>query len=142
MNQIASRAGRFGIAVAVLFLFGGCSAPAPTFTEDIAPIVFRNCAPCHRPEQVAPFSLLTYEDVAGRARMVAEVTKRRYMPPWQAEVGYGSFAGERRLTDEQIALTLGLGDARYTGGATFSPPTHPPVSVGMATGGTGCGPGT
>lgn len=75
----------------------------PTFTKDIAPIVFQNCAPCHRTGESAPFALLTYDDVARRAKQIAQVTRRRYMPPWPPERGYGEFVGERRLTAQQIA---------------------------------------
>src|SRR4029077_7717827 len=75
---------------------------APTFNKDIAPILFQNCATCHRPGQVAPFSLLTYADAAKRAALIATVTAKHYMPPWKAEAGYGHFADERRLTDAQI----------------------------------------
>src|SRR5688572_10165047 len=46
----------------------------PTFSRDIAPIVFRNCSPCHRPGQSAPFALLTYDDVHKRARQITDVT--------------------------------------------------------------------
>ena len=76
--------------------------PPPTFAHDIAPIIYQHCAPCHRPGQHAPFSLLTYEDVKKRAGQIADVTRRRYMPPWLPEPGYGDFADERRLTDRQI----------------------------------------
>ena len=76
---------------------------APTFTEDIAPIVFRNCTSCHRAGEAGPFALVTYQDVRKRAPLIAAVTKSRYMPPWHAEPGHGDFIGERRLTDEQIA---------------------------------------
>src|ERR1700730_15707251 len=77
---------------------------APTFNRDIAPILYENCATCHRPGEVAPFSLLTYQDAAKRAGLIAAVTKKRYMPPWKPEAGYGNFDHTRRLTDEQIAL--------------------------------------
>ena len=87
-----------------LALSGGAFAAAPTFNKDIAPILYKNCATCHRPGQVAPFSLLTYSDAAKRAGLVAAVTAKRYMPPWKAEPGYGHFADERRLTESQIAL--------------------------------------
>jgi len=76
--------------------------PSLTFTRDIAPIVYQNCAPCHRPGQHAPFSLLTYEDVKTHAAQIADVTRRGSMPPWLPEHGYGDFAGERRLTAEEI----------------------------------------
>lgn len=83
---------------------GLCAAYAstPTFNRDIAPILYENCAACHRPGQVAPFPLLTYEDAAKRASVIAAVTKQRYMPPWKAEPGYGHFQDERRLTQQQI----------------------------------------
>src|SRR6266545_4538742 len=58
-----------------------------TFNKDIAPILFRHCAGCHRPGEVAPFSLLTYQQVRARASDVVKVTSRRYMPPWLPEHG-------------------------------------------------------
>ena len=82
-------------------------APSPvTFTETIAPIVYANCVTCHRPNQAAPFSLISYEDVAKRGALIARVTESRYMPPWHGDTDFGGFVGERRLTDQQIA-TIG-----------------------------------
>ena len=75
----------------------------PTFSNTIAPIVYENCVECHRPGGVAPFPLVSYEDVAKRGALVADVTRSRYMPPWHAVHGYGEFVGERWLTDGQIA---------------------------------------
>jgi mono/diheme cytochrome c family protein len=83
---------------------GLAAAAVPTYNKDIAPILYQNCAGCHRPGEVAPFSLLTYQDTAKRAALIASVTKSRVMPPWKAEPGYGDFRDVRRLTDEQIAL--------------------------------------
>src|SRR5580658_1666217 len=80
------------------------NAATPTFNKDIAPILYNNCATCHRPGEVAPFSLLTYADAARKAGLLATVTEKRVMPPWKAEPGYGSFANERRLSEHQIAL--------------------------------------
>jgi hypothetical protein len=74
-----------------------------TFARDIAPLVYEHCAGCHRPGG-ASFSLLTYDEVRARATLIADVTSRRYMPPWRLEPGHGEFAGVRRLSDEQIAL--------------------------------------
>ena len=56
-----------------------------TFAEAIAPIVYTNCVTCHRPGEAAPFSLISYEDVAKRGALIAKVTESRYMPPWHAE---------------------------------------------------------
>src|SRR5437660_2546148 len=77
---------------------------AVTFSRDVAPIVFQKCAGCHRPGQSAPFALLTYEEIKKHARQIAEVTQRRYMPPWLPEPGYGEFALDRRLTADQVAI--------------------------------------
>jgi mono/diheme cytochrome c family protein len=74
-----------------------------TFTHDIAPILFQNCASCHRPGEIGPFPLLTYEDAQKRARQIAEVTANHTMPPWHAN-SHGEFANERKLTTEQIAV--------------------------------------
>ena len=50
-------------------------APAtPTFNKDVAPILFKHCASCHRPGEIAPFSLLEYKDAAKRAAFLAKVT--------------------------------------------------------------------
>src|SRR5262245_38614270 len=93
----------FGLGVAVL-LANSSFAVAPTFTKDIAPIVFENCASCHRAGEVAPFTLLNYTDVKKRAKQIARVTKEHIMPPWKAEIGFGEFLNERHLTPQQIAL--------------------------------------
>jgi len=109
----------------ILVLFGcatAATAATPTFNQDIAPILYQNCATCHRPGEVAPFSLLTYQDAAKRASLIALVTEKRYMPPWKPEPGYGNFEHERRLTDRQIAL---LGDWAKAGAPEGEGPIPP-----------------
>src|SRR5213083_521563 len=96
-------------------------AAAPTFNKDIAPILYQNCTACHRPGEVAPFSLLTYQDAAKRASVIATLTKKRFMPPWKAEPGYGHFANERRLTDDQIELIQQWASAGAPEGDTAKP---------------------
>ena len=88
----------------LIAIAGSAFAATPTYNKDIAPILYQNCAGCHRPGEVAPFSLLTYEDTAKRAALIATVTKSRVMPPWKAEPGYGDFKDVRRLTEDQISL--------------------------------------
>src|SRR5437667_372828 len=94
------------LLVAVLAVAAQPQRPAApvTYNRDIAPIVHKNCSPCHRPGESGPFPLLSYEDVRRHARQIADVTKRRYMPPWLPEDGDGTFVEERRLTDAQIRL--------------------------------------
>ena len=79
------------------------SAGAPvTFNRDIAPIMFRSCAMCHRPGEAGPFSLLTYSDAKKHARQIAEVTRSRAMPPWLPEPQELKFADDLRLPDAEI----------------------------------------
>jgi Tfp pilus assembly protein PilF len=75
-----------------------------TFTRDIAPILFRSCAPCHRPGEAAPFSLLSFADAKTHAYQIAAVTERRIMPPWLPAADDPKFADDLRLSAEQIAL--------------------------------------
>jgi mono/diheme cytochrome c family protein len=100
------------------------SAAPPTYNRDIAPILINQCAMCHRPGEVAPFSLLTYEDAAKRAPLIAAVTKARIMPPWKAEPGFGVFEHERRLTAEQISL---VGEWARAGAPEGDPKDKPAV---------------
>lgn len=74
-----------------------------TYHRDVAPIMAVNCVSCHKPGEVAPFSLQNYEDVRKRAEMIAEVTASRFMPPWNAAPQDHKFLDERRLTDREIA---------------------------------------
>jgi tetratricopeptide (TPR) repeat protein/mono/diheme cytochrome c family protein len=74
-----------------------------TFNRDIAPILYRTCAQCHRPGEAGPFSLLTYADTKSHARQIAAVTKSRFMPPWLPEEGSLKFADELRLSEGEIA---------------------------------------
>jgi hypothetical protein len=78
------------------------SQPVPTYSKDIAPIVFNHCSTCHRPGQVAPFSLLTYSDAAKRAQLIGYMTESRLMPPWKPTPGFGDFKNANFLSDEEI----------------------------------------
>lgn len=97
-----------GIALAALPGYGQADKsssghPGPvTFNRDVAPILLKNCAVCHRPGNSGPFSLLTYADVAKRARQIVVVTEKLFMPPWLPEPNLPRFENERRLTDDQI----------------------------------------
>jgi tetratricopeptide (TPR) repeat protein/mono/diheme cytochrome c family protein len=103
-TALGSRVSRWGPVALAMVLATTARAETPTFNRDIAPIVHASCAACHHPGGAGPFSLLAYHDAKKRARQIAAVTAARYMPPWQPEPGKGAFVGERRLTDEQIAL--------------------------------------
>jgi len=73
-----------------------------TFAEHIAPILYNKCTPCHRPGDIGPFPLETYNDAKRWAREIQYYTERRLMPPWKAVPGYGEFKNATALTDEEI----------------------------------------
>jgi hypothetical protein len=106
-------------------LIGAAIANAtPTFNRDVAPIVYRHCASCHHAGEVAPFPLVTYQDSARWAKLIARVTAKREMPPWRPVPGYGSFAGARRLSDAEIRT---LGDWAAAGAPEGDPAAAPPA---------------
>lgn len=79
-------------------------AGSVTFNKDVAPIIHQHCVACHRPGQSGPFNLISFEEVKKHVKDIAEVTAKRYMPPWLPEKGYGEFANERRLNATELGL--------------------------------------
>ena len=139
------------------------AARAVTFNEDIAPILFDNCASCHRPIEDAarpatsepaspkpsakagssddplcvagaPFSVLDYGSVRRYARAISSAVQRRAMPPWLPEPGHGEFAGERRLRDDQIALIAKWVESGAPEGNPADAPKPPTFSGGWQLG--------
>ena len=96
----------------------------PTFSKDVAPIIFKNCAGCHRPGEIAPMSLLTYEDARPWAKAIRDEVGERHMPPWHADAPPGTFHNERLLSDADRATLI----AWANGGAPKGDPaTLPPA---------------
>jgi len=122
------------LRILVALWAGGAFAATPTFNHDVAPLLYQNCAGCHRPGQVAPFPLLTYQDAAKRAQLIATVTASRYMPPWKAEPGYGHFRDERRLTDVEIATLRDWAKNGAPEGDPKQKPAPPEFSSGWLAG--------
>jgi hypothetical protein len=89
----------------VLSLVNGASVSAavPSYHKDITPILQRHCQDCHRPGQVAPFSLLTYDQARKRSADILHVVSDRVMPPWPASISYGGpFKDQRVLSESEI----------------------------------------
>ena len=101
----------------------GKAPEKPTFHRHIAPILFANCSTCHRPGEVAPFSLLNFADAKKRSKQLASVTTGKTMPPWRVKPDFGHFAGERLLTATEIATVKAWADAGAPeGDAAEAPP--------------------
>ena len=96
-----------------------------TFNRNVAPMLFRYCATCHRPGESGPFPLLSYKDAKSHARQIAAVTQSRFMPPWLPEPGDFKFADELRLSDAQIALIARWVEQGATEGAASDLPPKP-----------------
>ncbi len=79
---------------------------AVTFTKHVAPIMQKHCQECHRPGQIGPMALLTYDDVAPWAETIRTVIEDGRMPPWFADPKHGKFSNDRRLPDEDKKTLL------------------------------------
>ncbi len=114
-----------GVGLAAVLLTAGASpaqGQTPTFSKDVAPIVYEKCAECHRPGSMAPMSLMTYEDIRPWARAVKQRVVHREMPPWGADPAYGPYANDPSLTEAQIDTIAAWVD----GGAPAGDPAHLP----------------
>lgn len=105
-----------------------------TFSKDIAPILHRECAPCHRPGEAAPFDLISYEDARKRGRQIAQVTADRYMPPFLPEPGPFPLANARFLTRDEIGLIAQWVSEGAPEGSTTDPPLKPAWTQGWQLG--------
>jgi len=110
------------------------AGPAPTFTKDVAPILYASCAGCHRPGEVAPMSLLSYEEVRPWAKSIRKKVTSREMPPWGADPHYGKFKDDRSLTDAQIQTIAAWVDGGAPKGRDADLPRVPPMISGWSHG--------
>ncbi|HEX5071060.1 MAG TPA: hypothetical protein VFV78_12665 [Vicinamibacterales bacterium] len=102
----------------------------PTFTRDVAPILYKNCVTCHRPGEIGPMPLLTWEDARPYAQAILEEVGAGHMPPWHAEAPDGTFTNERRLSAADKATLLKWAG----GGAPKGDPKDMPAMPSFADG--------
>jgi len=107
---------------------------APDYAADIAPVLQRHCAECHREGGGAPMEFNTYSDARRRARMIARVVQSGQMPPWKADRGDYAFVGERIMPEEDIATLAAWADAGAPGGDLDAAPAPPPPASGWVNG--------
>ena len=95
---------RIRVAVALTGLIGLASSAlaqtaAPTFSKDVAPILYKNCTSCHRAGEIGPMPLVSFSDARPWAKAIAARVSDRTMPPWHADPAHGQFLNDRRLSD-------------------------------------------
>jgi Copper type II ascorbate-dependent monooxygenase, C-terminal domain len=106
----------------------------PTFTKDVAPILYKNCTTCHRPGEIAPMSLLTYEDARPWAKAIRDEVSERNMPPWHADAPHGTFLNERGLTDDERETLVRWASGGAPKGKAEDLPPKPEYSDGWSIG--------
>ena len=75
-----------------------------TYSEHVAAIFNKNCITCHRPDDVAPMSLLDYSSTRPWAKSIRKAVVARDMPPWDASPDHGTFSNDISLSDREVAL--------------------------------------
>src|SRR4030095_1210490 len=96
-----------------------------TFSKDVAPIFYKHCADCHRPNDMAPMSLLTYRDARAGARSIKEKVVTRQMPPWHADSHFGRFSNNRSLSQQDIDTIVAWVDQGAKEGNARDLPVQP-----------------
>ena len=134
------------ITVVVIAFLGACcfsllpissassSKKGATFSKDVAPIFFKNCAECHRPGEAAPMSLLSYKDARPWARSIKEKVATREMPPWHADPHFGEFSNDRRLKQSDIDTIVSWVDGGAPEGNPGDLPAAPKFVEGWTIG--------
>jgi hypothetical protein len=117
--------------VALGVIFGAIAAAqkpptlnaAPTFYKDVLPILQNHCQECHRPGEIAPMALMSYEQTRPWAKSIKANTLEGKMPPWPADPHFGKFANDRSLTRAELDILAAWADT----GAAEGRPTDAPM---------------
>jgi hypothetical protein len=99
-----------GLMMGARALAADVSTNAPTFHKDVLPILQRNCQNCHRPGQIGPMSLLTYDEARPWAKAIKAAVASKKMPPWFADPQFGHFRNDRTLKPQEIATLVKWAD--------------------------------
>ena len=110
------------------------AAGAPTFAKDVAPIFYKHCTTCHRPGEIAPMSLLTYEEARPWARSIRDKVSTGAMPPWHADPKYGKWLNDRRLSEQEKSVITQWAAAGAPEGDPKDLPAKPVYAEGWAIG--------
>src|SRR5262249_1720172 len=101
------------LLLVLAFAFPALAAETPgtvTFNKDVLPILQKNCQSCHRPNQIAPMSLLDYKSARPWAKAMKQAVVSQKMPPWFADPNYAHFRNDRRLAQKDIDVIVKWAD--------------------------------
>ncbi len=122
------------VAAGFVLAAASSAAAAPTFSKDVAPILYKNCVECHRPSAMAPMSLMTFEDARPWARAIKQKVVRREMPPWGADPAVGKFSNDVSLSQADIDTISAWVDAGAAEGNRAELPKAPVFAEGWSIG--------
>jgi hypothetical protein len=116
---------RFGLSYLLCAGTAMAAAGGVTYSKDVAPILQKHCQECHRPGEIGPFPMLTYEQTRPWASAIKESVLSKKMPPWFADPHYGKFANDRSLTPREIDTIVAWANSGATQGNARDLPTPP-----------------
>jgi cytochrome c553 len=130
---------KLAMTLALIFsiaMVGASSKPEKnvTFSKEVAPILFKSCAECHRPGEAAPFSVLSYKDTRPWSKSIREKVLSREMPPWHADPKIGVFSNDRRLSEAEIKTIAAWVDSGSPEGDPKQTPPAPQFVDGWTIG--------
>jgi hypothetical protein len=117
-----------------LAAFGSAAAATPTFSKDVAPILYSRCVECHRSGEAAPMAFTSYAEVRPWAKAIRQAVLTHTMPPWLADPHFGSFRNDRRLPEEAIRIIADWADAGAPEGNPKEMPQLPRFETGWRIG--------
>jgi hypothetical protein len=125
----------FGAVIGLsLGVVATAAADTPTFTKDVAPILYRSCVSCHRPGEIGPMSLISYSEARPWARAIREKVQSRQMPPWHADSDHLKFANDRSLSEKEIETLVQWANAGAPQGNPADLPKLPELAEGWQIG--------
>ena len=121
------------IAASLLFTFSLSAAninDKPTFSKDVAPILYKSCIQCHRAGEAGPMAFTTYKEARPWAAAIKQAVASRTMPPWHADPKVNHFVNDRRLSDDEVATVVKWADTGAPEGNKALMPKLPQFAEG------------
>jgi hypothetical protein len=131
---MSSRLVAFSLAFVVAAFAADTNTRTVTYAKDVAPIIYKNCATCHRSGEIGPMSLLSYEQTRPWAKAIKEAVQTRKMPPWNADPNYGHFANDTRLVQADVDTIVKWVDSGASQGNAADMPPVPKFTDGWVLG--------